>query len=435
MADPMVMHPLDTDLLDFVELVGDVATKQLIKAHLADCVICRIKVQRLRNSNLIEVTPLGEMTAPSFAPLEVEDVASESARPGELWLTAADEAAMVLVRSVRGRGSGVVVVPVITDVEVADRGARIVDATASPVGVPIAIYDRLVVSLPSAALLGRIVPTKDVDVLALTDGDLGVSRGSPLEDPSDPRIEIRQHLIDRLTALDPLLSSVGDDPELPESSPAEAALSLRDGLAVYRGDWCVVEALEDFPSLPRRPLGWAPVARVSEFGIRLIVVRTPGGLTNHSDFVAAQALLLRLDASAVVVTNGFSDTVDLYDPPTLFEGFEVPAGERTSYPLLEGLSLVDAIAKFLDRKSRSAFAFGSSGVHADVIDVEQVLSAQMAQSIAAAVKNASRLGEDKKRGVLRLDGLEDDLAEALKAALRSDFDVAAITAIVDRSDQ
>lgn len=432
MADPLTTHPSDTDLLDFVESVGDAAAEQRIVAHLADCVICRIKVQRLRDASPIELAPLDVVFVPTFAPLEFENLGGEFARPGELWLTVASDAAMVLVRSVRLGGAGVVVVPVTADIEVADSSTRVLDEKASPVGIPIAIYDHLVVSLPSTALVGRIVTNKDVDLFTIADGNVGVWRGSALEGPSDPRLEVRQNLIDRLTALDPLLPEEEPGPEAPDLL-ADFVVSLRAGLAVHRGDWCVTEVL-DVLRLSRLPMGWVPVALVSEFGLRVVIVSTPGGLNDSTDVRTAQALLLRLDASAVVVMNSFSDSVELYDPPTLFQGFEVPTGERTSYPLFAGMSAVDAIAKFLEQKSRSAFTFGRSGSRADSVDVEQVLAAKMTQSIAATVKNASRLGEEKQRGALRLEGLAPGLTEALKAALRPHFDLAAIIDIVDRGD-
>jgi hypothetical protein len=435
MADHTAHHPLDVDLLDFAESAAGAARATAtdpappIEAHLADCVICRIKVQRLRDAGPVPLVPLGDVTVPAFSALEVQEAAGESARPGELWLTAADDAAIVLVQSLRGGGTGVSVVPVVTDVEVADSGARVLDAAASPVGVPVAIYDRLVATVPPAALAGRIVPTRDVDLLALTDGDPGVSRGSALEGGADPRHEVRQHLVDRLAGLG------ADPPEGSLSTPATAAeqvAALRDGLAVYRGDWCFVEALDRLPDLPGRPPGWTGVASVSEFGVRVVVVGTPSGLVDRADFVAAQALLFRLHASAIVVANSVGDTVDLYDPPTLFEGFELPAGERSTYPLIEGLPAVDAVAKFLEQKSRSAAVLGGPRARAGAVAVDQVLVDKGVEAVADAVARAGRLGDEKRQGVLRLDQVSADLAEALKAALRPDFDVAAVTGVLEQ---
>ena len=40
-------HPLDTDLLDFVEGGLDDAARSAVDSHLANCPLCRIKLQRL----------------------------------------------------------------------------------------------------------------------------------------------------------------------------------------------------------------------------------------------------------------------------------------------------------------------------------------------------------------------------------------------------
>jgi hypothetical protein len=162
----------------------------------------------------IDLTDIRDLKVPEFGVIEIVDAAGTEARRGELWLTASDDATMVLVRTIRDDDYGVVVVPVTLDVEVADNGALILDTSASPLVVPIAIYDRLPISLPSSALAGRVVPLRSgLDLLSLATGDPGVSRGSPLEGSADPRLEVRQYLSDRLVALDSYeAADDGDDP-------------------------------------------------------------------------------------------------------------------------------------------------------------------------------------------------------------------------------
>jgi hypothetical protein len=229
-------HPLDTDLLDFVEGVLDGAASRVVETHLASCLLCRIKRQRFTGVAPFELTDVRDVRVPEFGAIEVEDAPGTAARRGELWLTNADEAMMVLVRSVRENDYGIVVVPVTLDIEVADSGALILDASASPVAVPIGIYDRLAVSLPSSALFGRVIPLRsDIDLLALVAGEPGVSRGTPLEGSEDPRLEVRQYLSDRLVALDSYETDAGNG----DSPPSDADFrrsELRDELICPKSD-------------------------------------------------------------------------------------------------------------------------------------------------------------------------------------------------------
>jgi len=428
-------HPLDTDLLDFVDGVLDDAASRAVETHLASCPLCRIKLQRLTGVAPIELTDVRDVIVPEFGAIDVEDVPGTSARRGELWLTNADEAIIVLVRSVRDDDYGVVVVPVTLDIEVADSGALIFDASASPLAVPIAIYDRLAVSLPSSALSGRVLPLRsNIDLVTLSAGEPGVSRGSPLEGSTDPRLEVRQFLSDRLVALDPYETDAGGDD--PRSTDVGLRRSeLRDELILRRGSNCEVEELGVLPSLPETPPTWSGLACVKDFNARIIVIDTPSGLVDERDYVCGQALLTRMDASALVVCNWHSDSADLFDPPTLFHAIELPDGNRASKPHISGLSLPDTIAKFLEQKRTVISAIGTSGSHAARVDVQEILAEQVAGAVAATVRRAPRLGPERRAGYLALAGKADGLAEVLKTALEIDFDPQAIVALLEGEDQ
>lgn len=427
-------HPLDTDLLDFAEGLLDPAARELIEAHLNGCLLCRIKRQRLTGAPPIDFADVRELTVPGFGKIEVEEASGIDARPGELWLTASDEATMVLVRSVRNNESGLVVVPVTLDVEVGDSGTLILDQPESPLGVPLVIYERLLVSLPSTALSGRVVPVRTaIDLLALGDGDTGVSRGSALEGPADPRLEIRQYLSDRLVALDPYQSEedFGDEPSV---GPDARLAALRDELTFRRGSGCEVEDLASLPLLAVTPDGWAGIARIKDFTVRVLVIDTPAGLNDAADFLSAQVLLTRLDGSALAVCTALTDTADLYDAPTLFGAFELPAGRRAAAPLISGLSLPDTVAKFLEQKRVMLSAIGPSEHRAAPIDVQQVLADEVAGAVAATVKRATRLGPDKKQGYSELAGLSESLVEVLRAAFEANFDPHCVSELAEDDD-
>ena len=321
-------HPLDTDLLDFVDGALDDAASRAIETHLASCLLCRIKRQRLTGVAPIEFTDIRNVRFPEFGSIVIENAPGTEVRRGELWLTASDEATMVLVRSIRDGDYGVVVVPVTLDVEVADSGALILDTSASPLAVPIVIYDRLAVSLPSSALSGRVMPIRsEVDLLSLVAGDPGITRGSSLEGSADPRLEVRQYLSDRLVALDSYETDDGGDDQRPIDIDDRLSV-LRDEIILRRGPSCEVEELGPLPSLPQTPEAWSGFARIKDFNIRILVIDTPGGLNDEQDYVCAQALLTRLDGSALTVCNLRADSTDLFDAPTLFHAFELPDGAR-----------------------------------------------------------------------------------------------------------
>jgi hypothetical protein len=428
-------HPLDTDLLDFVEDALDDAASRAVEAHLASCLLCRIKRQRLTGASPVEFVDVRGISIPEFGAIEIETAPGTEARPGELWLTASDEATMILVRSIRDHDYGVVVVPVTLDVEVADSGALVLDSSASPLAVPIVIYDRLPVSLPSSALSGRVMATRSgVDLLALVTGEPGVSRGSPLEGPADPRLEVRQYLSDRLVALDSYESDEGSDDSPPDEID-DRLDALRDGIVLRRGPSCEVEDLGSLPSLPETPGTWRGFACIKEFTLRIIVIDTPGGLSDERDYRCAQALLTRLDGSALVVCRQHSDSVDLFDPPTLFHAFELPDGARTQSPFISGLSLVDTIAKFLEQKRVMISAIDKSGKHAARVDVQEILAQQVGGAVDANVGRASRFGAEKREGYMALANLGQGLTEVLRAALEPDFDPQSIVALVEGEDQ
>ena len=52
MAPHTSTHPLDTDVFDLIEGSLDAASAQLIEAHLEQCLLCRIKRQRLSDAGL-----------------------------------------------------------------------------------------------------------------------------------------------------------------------------------------------------------------------------------------------------------------------------------------------------------------------------------------------------------------------------------------------
>ena len=55
MSRPASAHPLDMELFDYVEGACDAETADRIAAHLAQCLLCRIKRQRLAEAPPMEL--------------------------------------------------------------------------------------------------------------------------------------------------------------------------------------------------------------------------------------------------------------------------------------------------------------------------------------------------------------------------------------------
>lgn len=421
MSRPETAHPLDIELFDYVERACDAETVDRIAAHLAQCLLCRIKRQRLAGAPPMQLTDVRTVVLPDFVAI---DFAAGEGRPqpGELWLTNADDATIVLVRSIRADGEGVVVVPVTLDVEAADQRVVTLDQSVSPLAVPMAIYEGLPVSLPTAALAERILLRAGVDLLSLWDDDSdGVSHGEPIRSAADPRLEVRQYLVDRLTALDSYDVEQRDAEGVADDTPPRVTL-LRDELLLRRGPNCDVQDLPILPAGTTTPPGWAGIAQVTDFTVRMIVIETPDGLREPPDFTAAQVLVARMGASALAVCTPESETADLYDAPGLFRAFQLPEGTRSSDPIVSGLWLADAVAKYLDQKRVVLSTIGLSRHHAPRIDAARVLMHEVVDAIDATVNRAPRLGAEKKDGYLQLPAWRSEVAEVLKRALESDFD-------------
>lgn len=401
-------HPLDADLLDLVEGALTPEAISAVEAHLAACVLCRIKYQRLSGEPLTDGdlndvdrahTDLGPIDLdkagiPRFRPVDSVDASPETAAPGELWLTAGDEAVMVLLRQILDPSLSLVS-PVTFDVEAADDGTVVLDADASPLGLPLAIHDGTTVRLPLDVLHSRVVPARTVDLLTVTVGDPGVRRGGPLDGPADPRHEVRQHLADRLLALSPGFGPVQDQLE-----------DLRHGGAT----------VEELATPAGCPDGWLGLARILERHLSILVVGTPAGLITESDYVAARGVAVRWHASALVVCAPGDGTVDLYTPKGLYDAMQVPLGHRAPEPTVSGLDLIDTVRKFLDLHPLWHVPAASETRPVPSVDVSELLDRNGRVATADLADRRVR-GTDKRTAYQQAATRSDELAAILQRAL------------------
>ena len=432
---PTSRHPLDTDLLDLIQGTLSNTKEELLLAHLALCLLCRIKRQRLGGVPPIEFGDVREFDTPTFQPLEVRDAPGTEARRGELWLTGGDEGCMVLIRTVRT--AGLVVVPVTMDVEVADDETLVLDATVSPLELPLAIYERLTISIPFAAIVRRVVPVlAGVDLTALSTDTAGVTRGSAIDGPSDPRLEVRQYLIDRLSALkyEQLDEPVADDSPFGPATIDRLFSDLQEYLAEARGDEVSVERR---PSIgPHMPEGWIGIALVEELKVRVVVVQSPSKISDADEMRAAERVLERLGASSIVFCTPSTSDAELYENAGLHGSRSPATGEWTRGPLLERISMPDAVATFLDRRLVVLDRQIQMPVRGEAVDVQAVLDVKVGEAVARVLSTGSKATTpEKKIGFAAVASSLDGLRDLLRSAFDDTFSVQSLIDLADRTDR
>lgn len=439
MSNPRAAHPLDVDLVDFVDGSLDAAGTRIVEEHLIACPSCRIKRQRMAQTPPIGLTDIRDIEFPQFDAVELEEADPTAARAGELWLTATDDAAMVLVTKVRPNGWGVVVVPVVFDIEIADRGTLVLDQTASPLAVPIAIYDGMLNSLPTAALRGRVVPTRaGVDLLRVCDADPGVSRGTPLEGPADARHEVRQYINDRVASVD--APTTGRREERQASGrvrvirPKDQAMvdaqfmELQQGF-FNRADTTVEPLAMHLPDVV--PSDWEGIAQIRAFNQRVLLLFVEGGLPD--DRRPALALCDALAGSALAVRAQVSSPiVDVYSRRELFISHSVQTGAAFVEPVISG-PVVTAVSGYLDTMVAIAAELRSPIARMSSIDPKEILRGQVARALDAQVATGRNAHiEPKQLGLMSVEGIGNELLELLRLALSERLDPAALIDLSNR---
>lgn len=428
-------HPLDADLLDLVEGLLTPEATAAVEAHLAGCVLCRIKRQRLAGEPPTEPADRGEAdrgsvdrgdaVIPRFRAVDSVDAPPSRALPGDLWLTVGDEAVMVLIRQLLDPSLSVVV-PVTFDVEAADSGTVVLDADTSPLNLPLAIHDSMPLRLPLDALRSRVVPARAVDLLAMTGAEPGVRQGSPLEGPADPRHEVRQHLMDQLLAL----SAIEGD-TAPTTPDIDGFGEVRHQLEDLRRSGSTVDP---FATPAGCPDGWLGLGQVVERHLSLLVIGTPAGLITDADYVAARGVAVRWHASALVVCSPGAATVDLYTPKGLYDAMQVPLGHRSPEPTVSGLDLADSVRKFFDLHPLWHVPAASETRPVPSVDVSQLLE-RNSRLAAADLAERNVRGADKRQGYRQAAARSDELAAVLQRALDGALAPEDIQAVADDGPQ
>ena len=427
-------HPLDVDLADFAGDLVDAVQRESVEDHLSGCLLCRIKLRRLRDALS---RPSGTQAAAQpqsdsrqriatgagmmIPQILHHTVSPDQPAPGQLWAAGNDERFLVLV--LRGRDERASVAPVTLDTLAADDETVTFEAALSPFGMSVAVYPMLAAELPTSSLttfFGQLVEASDIGQLLA--GTLpGTSRGEPIEGPSDPRLEFRQMLADRLGALEEAWPDPDTAADAPPPRPERLASTLAMDLSSRRGQLCKLYRLDSWEGLILAySKAWIPVATVDELGTVLIVFDTPSGLRTGGDFDGALAVLTRYNATAVVVlTSSLDGNAELFNAGSLSYGIGVPSGQISPpRPILSGLGPADAIAKFLDQNSSWSKTAESSRASTTPSDVPGTLSRSAAMAVEAVIQQGLRARiASKVAGYTSIESLAGDLGEILRDAL------------------
>ena len=439
MSNPRAAHPLDVDLVDFVDGSLDAAEARIVEEHLSSCPSCRIKRRRISQTPPIVVSDLRDYEVPQFERLDVEDVNPAAAKVGELWLTATDDSVMVLITKVRPNGWGVVVVPVVFDVEVADSGSLVLDETASPLRVPISVYEGMLTSLPASALKGRVIPIrKGIDLLKVTDTDPGVSRGTALEGSGDSRHEIRHYINERITSADPSKEEPAEEPspnrlvrvhETLDQATVDAQFRELQAAFFNRADTSVEPLARRLPDFA--PTGWEGIAEVRTFNQRVLLLDIEGGLP--LDRGPARALCEHFGGTALAVRrHRDSPLADVYSRRELWLGHSVQTGAGFTEPVFSG-PVATAVSSYLDTMVNSAIELHSPTTRSSSVDPEAILLGQVARALQTQVatgKNAQI--EPKRIGLMSVEGIDAALIEVLRLALTERLTPAELIELADR---
>lgn len=285
--EPREGHPLDIDLFGLVVGDLDAALAAVVTEHLATCLLCRVRIARIRRSDAVPAAPPVGIDFPTVSPRVLAALES-SARPeliatGQIWLAGESHRLLLWLRAVE---SGAVIAhPITLDVDTADDTALIIDELPA-LGHAGAVVTSIVGTVPESQLvsyIGDLDISADVqrlrDAATLGTSVLDLRTGSPITGPTDERLEFRQLLADDLAALD-LIEDEDDEhyhdghSDTPEAAAREMVEALRSDLLSRRGPNCELRTVLDDLLLGSfaRTKGCVPVVVVSELTASILLI-------------------------------------------------------------------------------------------------------------------------------------------------------------------
>jgi hypothetical protein len=376
------VHPSSSELLAAIHEPDRVP---LVLEHVGDCLACRVRLSRLRET--AEPAPAGEGTfqriiaASTPLPDVIADLVAagtnEQPQPHQVWRIGRDEALLVWVRRVFDDDVAEVV-PLVLDVELADQHSVLIGADATPIATEMAALVALRTHIHVGAFLNRIgeldIGSEVAEILtAVKEGrrPSGIPVGPAIEDDDDQRLEYRQALRDLLAPLSPSAWLDGETDPRPSSHQAAADKPTQstDGeLGSIKEQ--LSERLRGIRIADSSPLTVAVgscahatrILNVTYLDATVVVVRLDdddddAAEPDNASLAKACETFLECepgaDAVAVAVSQAGWPT-RLFPSSHLRTAHQLPLGVVTGpEPSLTGLGLVDTLCKHLDGNSRA----------------------------------------------------------------------------------
>ena len=306
--------------------------------------------------------------------------------PGELWrVRDADghTATLALVRSVDE--TGITIVPVTFDVELADDTTTVVGAADSPLGVELAVHHAAAFVTDPAAFIDRMGP--------LEPGD---RTGPPIVSPLDER--------------------------------AEFAASLGGAAYVEDADWWPAGVLLD---LHRELAATRPAARVIPRADAVALVREMDAfvlVVEAEPSLDAARRLMRADHLLSAVCMLHQNAATVIDRRDVVDAIETPSGElRPPRRMREPIPIGEALVKYLDSAISPFGRLAATAVDAHTIDPRDLAVDAAAEAVRAVEASARGFKvEGKRPGYQRVGRHKAAIVELIETALADpDIDVAA----------
>ena len=215
---------LDDELLEYALGESDPASAAAAEAHLADCLFCRIRLNRIKIQDPRLESPAFAMSAPPVPEEALKLLAAHPpARigPDQVWYARGKhEQLMVWVSHEPIGFDGFMAHAVTVNIDAVDDSALIVDL---PKIGPVAVFSSIIGLVPKSKLVAHLGDLDiTTDLRRLFNGDRsGLETGLPVTDPNDERHEFDQFLIDQLADLNPIIEPLDeeDDNPVPAGAP------------------------------------------------------------------------------------------------------------------------------------------------------------------------------------------------------------------------